>query len=297
MFDLEKEMTAMRTIPMWLLAISTLGLGACKEPIPLDVGDGNEEGPDPETETGEPGDELGDPPEEEGEEDTESFVPDNEDLIVEDTCDPWAQDCPAGEKCVPYSSDGGPWNANKCVLVMGDGQPGDTCTWGGISEATDDCGADSHCWDVMDVDGQLQGVCTSFCDGTADDPLCGPETACLIANDGSINLCVATCDPLIQDCGAGLGCFWANDNFQCIFTAGDILSGEPCGYINDCAPGNLCATADVLPSCNGSACCTPFCDLTSPTCVDPDTECSAFFEEGTAPPNYESVGVCIIPGA
>lgn len=212
-------------------------------------------------------------------------------------CDPWAQDCVEGEKCVPFSDNGSNWNANKCVLVSGDGQPGDTCTWDGITVATDSCGADSHCWDVMDVDGQLQGTCAAFCSGSVDNPSCGPESACLIANEGAINLCIATCDPVAQDCGAGLGCFWGGDEFQCIFTAGDIMGGEPCGFLNDCAPGHLCAGADVLPACAGTACCTPFCDLTTPDCGDPATECSAFFEEGTAPPGYESVGVCVMPGA
>lgn len=280
----------MRTIPFWLLAVTTLGVSACK--TPLSVGD--ELAEEVETESGDTDDEVGDPPGDDGK--PGNFVPDLGNT-VEPACDPWAQDCPAGEKCVPYSNNGGPWHANKCVPVNGDGQPGDTCSYDGITLATDSCGADSHCWDVMDIDGQLQGVCTSFCDGSADNPICGPETACLIANEGSINLCVATCDPLSQDCGTGLGCFWANDNFQCIFTAGEIMGGDACGFINDCAPGHLCATADVLPACSGSACCTPFCDLTSPTCADPATECSAFFEEGTAPPNYESVGVCIMPGA
>ncbi|HVI01069.1 MAG TPA: hypothetical protein VM869_20265 [Enhygromyxa sp.] len=255
------------------------------------MADDGEEG-DLEAETGPGEEEIGDPEDEDEGTETFSFVPD----VEEHTCDPWMQDCPPGEKCVPYSIGGGPWDSNKCVEVSGDGQPGDTCSYDGITIATDSCGADSHCWDVMDIDGQLQGVCTSFCEGNANEPICGPETACLIANDGAINLCVTTCDPLSQDCGSGLGCFWANDNFQCIFTAGEILSGEPCGFINDCAPGNLCATAEVLPVCNGSACCTPYCDLTAPQCADPATECSAFFEEGTAPPNYESVGVCILPG-
>ena len=36
-------------------------------------------------------------------------------------CDPYAQDCPEGEKCVPYASTGSDWNANKCVAIMGDG--------------------------------------------------------------------------------------------------------------------------------------------------------------------------------
>lgn len=282
----------MRRIPFWLLAMITLS--ACESKLPLLADDSEDDG-EPETETGEPGEEdVGDPPDEE--EPGTTFVIDSDGPVIAD-CDPWAQDCPEGNKCVPYSSDGSPWNANRCVPIQGDGQPGDTCSWDGITEATDSCDASSHCWDVMDVDGQLQGVCTPFCDGTADNPICGPGTACLIANEGSITLCVATCDPIAQDCGTGFGCFWASGNFQCIFTAGEILAGEPCGYINDCAPGHLCATADVLPECNGSACCTAFCDLEEPHCGNPSTECTAFFEEGTAPPNYESVGVCVMPGS
>jgi hypothetical protein len=278
----------MRRTPILLL--STMALSACKlEPV-LDEGQADGQA---ETETGEPGEEeVGDPPDDPG---TTFVVPQDGPVFAD--CDPWMQDCPAGEKCVPFSNDGGPWNANRCVQIKGDGQPGDTCSWDGISEGSDSCGADSHCWDVMEVDGQLQGVCTPFCQGTADNPLCGPNTSCLIANEGSINLCVTTCDPLAQDCGPGLGCFWATNAFQCIFTAGEIMGGEPCGFINDCAPGHLCTAADVLPGCNGSACCTPFCDLLEPQCGDPATECSAFFEEGMSPPGYESVGVCVMPGA
>src|SRR5690606_11833000 len=104
-------------------------------------------------------DDLGDPTT--GESDTSDFIP--EDVVSGPAaCDPWVQDCLEGEKCVPYASDGNNWNANRCVMVKGDGQLGDTCTWDGIVEASDSCGSDSHCWDVMDVDGQLQGVCTSF---------------------------------------------------------------------------------------------------------------------------------------
>jgi hypothetical protein len=211
------------------------------------------------------------------------------------TCDPFMQDCPDGEKCVPFASSGGVWDANKCVPVTGDGVPGDTCIWGGIVEATDDCGADSICWDVMDVDGQLLGVCTEYCGGTADDPICPPETSCIIINEGSINLCITSCDPLLQDCGAGLACFWAVSDFNCIFTTDDIPTGEPCGYINDCAAGNFCADAAALPACNGSACCASFCDLADPLCSVAGTECTSFFEEGMAPPGYEDVGVCILP--
>lgn len=227
--------------------------------------------------------------------DEDGFVP-TTDIPNVSECDPFAQDCPEDEKCVPYANDGGNvWNANKCVPVTGSGAIGDTCIWGGIVEATDDCGPESICWDAMDVDGQDVGVCTEYCGGTADAPICPPSTSCIIINEGSINICIVNCDPLLQDCGAGLACFWANTAFSCIFTAGDIPTGEPCGYINDCAAGNFCTDAAALPACAGSACCSPYCDLTDPVCSVAGTECSSFFEEGMAPPGYEDVGLCILP--
>ncbi|WP_240480211.1 ribulose phosphate epimerase [Enhygromyxa salina] len=226
-----------------------------------------------------------------------TFVPVDTDMPSISECDPFAQDCPEGEKCVPYGSTGSNWDANKCVPVTGSGSPGDPCVSGGVVEGTDDCDATSHCWDVMDVDGQPVGVCTEFCTGTPDDPVCAPGTSCLIANEGSITLCIQTCDPLLQDCGAGLACFWANNGFNCIFTTQDIPLGEPCGFINDCVAGTGCLTAEVLPDCNGSACCGSFCSLSDPTCPQEGTECADFFEAGMAPPGYEDVGVCIIPGA
>lgn len=212
-------------------------------------------------------------------------------------CDPWEQDCPDGEKCVPYSNDGGPaWNANKCVPITGDGVAGDSCIWSGIVEGTDDCGSESICWDATDVEGQLVGVCKSFCGGTKDAPLCEPGTSCNILNDGTINLCLPTCDPLLQDCEEGLACYWANTDFNCVNTTQDIPTGEPCGYLNDCAAGNLCTDAAALPSCNGDACCAPFCDIANPNCdAIVGTECVTFFDEGLAPPGFEDVGVCVLP--
>jgi hypothetical protein len=229
---------------------------------------------------------------------TADFIP-RVDSVTVDECDSLAQDCPEGEKCVPYSTDGGPWNANKCVPVTGDGQPGEPCSWGGIIEATDDCDETSMCWDVMDIDGQLVGVCTPFCTGTEDNPECPPGASCLIGSDSTIALCIFSCDPLLQDCGRGLACFWVNNSFSCIFTMQDIPTGEPCGYVNDCAAGNGCVPAEALPSCAGEACCTLFCNIEQgdQQCEAlPGTSCVPFFEEGQAPPGYELLGLCALPG-
>jgi hypothetical protein len=228
---------------------------------------------------------------------TMGFVPEDDEMWG-DECDPFAQDCPEGDKCVPYASTGGTWDALKCVPVSGDQAVGEPCTYGGAVEATDDCDATSHCWDVQEIDGEAIGTCLAFCTGTADMPECPPKTACSTSGSGIINLCIGTCDPILQDCNGGLACFWANNGFNCIFTTSDIPSGEPCGFINDCAQGNGCITAEALPSCAGSACCSPWCllgDGDLPCEVLPGSTCVPFFEQGMAPPGYEHIGICLLP--
>lgn len=221
-----------------------------------------------------------------------TFVPEY-DIAVIEMCDPWAQDCPPGQKCVPYASAGGVWDANKCVDVLGDAGVGEPCEWGGIVEATDTCDADSMCWNVQDVDGVLVGICHAFCTGTADDPQCPPGSACQLSGEGVINVCIADCDPLVQDCAEGLGCYWGGSSFQCIFATQNLDEGEPCGFINDCRPGLFCAAADTLPACEGSACCAAFCDLGAPTCDLPGTTCVSFYEQGQWPPGEEHIGLCL----
>jgi hypothetical protein len=201
---------------------------------------------------------------------------------------------------VPYASAGYNWDSNKCVLVLGDQEPGEPCQYGGIVEATDDCDATSFCWDVMDVDGEAIGTCAPFCTGTADDPQCPDlpgclDSSCLIIRDSSINFCVPSCDPLAQDCGPGLACYWANDGFNCIFTTQDLPIGEVCGFVNDCVGGTVCTESELLPNCAGSACCTPFCDPAA--LVDPcpellaGTSCQMFLYA----PEGCTVGSCLAP--
>ncbi|MFV8749718.1 ribulose phosphate epimerase [Nannocystaceae bacterium ST9] len=224
---------------------------------------------------------------------TSGFVPET-DIPSASSCDPFAQDCNEGEKCVAYASSGGTWDANKCVPINGDGQQGDPCTYADAATSTDDCGADSWCWDVNE---EGMGTCTPFCTGTADAPVCGANQSCSIANEGSINLCLTTCDPLLQDCDVGKACFYDGTGFVCANATQDIPTGEPCGYINDCVAGNICLAPESFPACAGASCCGQFCDLADPdfVCQPDGTECTTFYEEGMAPPGYEDVGVCVVP--
>jgi hypothetical protein len=294
----------MRTIP--ILAALTLFSSACaKEATAVDTGpqgdtsttgdgDGDEDAPT--TMMGD-GDGDGDPGDGDG--DPTGFVPDPGDMESVTDCDPLMQDCPEGDKCVAYASAGGTWDANKCVGVTGSGSSGDECIYDGAAMGSDNCDADNVCWNALDVDGVLLGTCFPFCTGDINNPLCDdPDQTCRVVNDGVITICLPRCDPLLQDCDEGLGCYWSGTSgtFQCILTVGGIPSGEPCGFNNDCNPGNFCADAAALETCAGSGCCATFCDLLEDptTCVGP-LECISFFEEGTAPPDYVDLGLCILP--
>jgi hypothetical protein len=229
--------------------------------------------------------------------DTNDFLP-IADIHGTVDCNPFQQDCAEGDKCVPYASSGGTWDANKCVPVLGSQSAGEPCTSDGIVEATDDCDATSFCWNVEEVDGEMLGTCFDFCQGSADMAECPEGYYCPISSDGAINLCFQTCDPIAQDCQDGFGCYWGGVAFTCIFTVEPgIADGQPCGYVNDCLPGSYCIDASFIPACTGPACCSPFCDLglgDAQCATVPGTSCTPFWELGEAPRGDEHVGICTL---
>jgi hypothetical protein len=199
---------------------------------------------------------------------------------------------------VPYASTGDSWDDNKCVPVTGSQAAGEPCIYGGIVEATDDCDSNSVCWNVEDVDGQPIGTCHPFCMGSPEDPICPVGSFCSLNGDGTIVLCLSTCDPLLQDCADGMGCYWGSDKFVCAFTNMDLPPGAACSFINDCDRGLMCVPAEVIPDCLGASCCTPFCELMlgDAQCdAVPGTSCVPFWEEGFAPEGYEQLGICVVP--
>ena len=214
-------------------------------------------------------------------------------------CDVWSQDCPEGEKCMPWANDGGSsWNATKCSPIdPAPQQPGDVCTTegGGVS-GVDNCVKSAMCWDV---DGETnEGVCIAFCEGTnAEDGTCDAGFSCTIVNDGVLILCLPDCDPLLQDCPGDDLCIPNGENFICVLDAsGEAgLYGDPCEYANACKPGLYCLNPEYVEGCQAAGCCTPFCDLKDFTCPGGTQDCIPWYEEGMAPPGKEDVGICGIP--
>lgn len=218
------------------------------------------------------------------------------------SCDPFVQDCPEGQKCAPVISDGGSaWDVARCVPVNGDGQPGDDCVSESVAEGLDDCAEGVMCWDV-DINGN--GVCVEQCSGSGRAPFCSNMASCTIFSDVVVNLCLASCSPLLQDCGEGLACYPVSNSFTCAPDAsGDEgQADDPCEFINVCDPGLICAEAGFVGAgCpEGSmSCCTPFCDLSKPAaCPNPDHECVAYFDPMDIPGNpldAADIGVCGLP--
>jgi hypothetical protein len=217
-----------------------------------------------------------------------------------DECDFWEQDCPAGEKCMPWANDGGnSWNALRCSPIADNPDaPGEPCTVEGSgASGIDSCELGAMCWDV-DPD-TLEGVCVAFCVGSPERPACEDADAmCVMGGDGVLALCIPVCDPLQQDCSVeGNACYPVNDSFICAPDAsGDTgAPGDACEFINVCDPGSFCASAEVVPECMGAGCCTLFCDLDMPLPCLPGQECTPWYEAGMAPPGFENLGACALP--
>ena len=79
-------------------------------------------------------------------------------------CDIEAQDCPEGEKCMPWANDGGDeWNGTRCSPIAKDPGPlgGPCLAEGSGTSGIDDCDLGLVCWQVDPKTNQ--GVCHAMC--------------------------------------------------------------------------------------------------------------------------------------
>jgi len=130
-----------------------------------------------------------------------SFLPGDPDAGSGIECDVIAEDCPTGQKCMPYVRNGGTsWNGLKCVPV--DPAPagvGEACDAPGNGlTGVDNCDKHVMCWDVAND----MGVCAAMCVDNG----CAPGFNCFVANEGVLNLCLQACDVNMPDCPPGTGC-------------------------------------------------------------------------------------------
>ncbi len=245
---------------------------------------------------------------------TNPFIEDP-DMGTVGSCSVTMQDCPDGQKCMPYANDGGnSWNDAKCVDVASNpGQAGDDCTYEGNDDLSglDNCDVGMLCW-FLDMDGT--GECLEMCAG--EPATCSEGQTCDISNEGVLALCLQGCDPTAPVCdNPGDICFPGSEGgFICDFDASDDdggYAGYPCEFINACKLGNFCEDAPAVPNCIGTiGCCAPYCSLNDDdpkqTCIDAygaamhdlgggEIDCVPWYEEGNEIPGLEHVGACISP--
>ncbi|MCY1062351.1 hypothetical protein [Nannocystis sp. SCPEA4] len=220
-------------------------------------------------------------------------------------CDSYAQDCPEGQKCVPYSGDGDlSWETLGCFDVVprpdGEGEPCEV--FESAVSGKDSCAEGLMCWDV-DLDTGI-GTCLALCGGSVEEPTCpDPNTFCSVGR--LLSLCFPYCDPLAQDCEGGDLCVPNQSNpggWLCVLDAsgeeGQVF--DTCGYLNDCDAGLYCTPPEYGAECeqNGTGCCLPYCDTSLPnTCPGEGQVCIPWYEDGQALPGYENVGLCGVPQA
>ena len=213
-------------------------------------------------------------------------------------CDVGLQDCPPGEKCVPWANDGGEqWNATRCSPIPGDPAGlGEPC----VAEASpvsgfDDCDLGALCFGVDPR--TLQGTCTALCNPDQADS-CG-EDVCVAYDYFQPFVCMPRCDPLDPAaCPDDETCRPIGYDIVCVPRV-TLPQGLSCGADEQyCTADQACMWADLLASCDEAQCCRPWCDL---TVADPDLPCAAVpgevcrpFFDG-APAGYEHVGVCALP--
>jgi hypothetical protein len=174
---------------------------------------------------------------------------------------------------------------------------------GYFGSCEDDCEVGTFC---MDVDDDGTGVCQAFCAGSSDNPECGVQESCLFYFAG-VPICFPQCDPLIQDCQGGYGCYPDEEanggtGFICLPTIGGSPYGGYCWLLSSCNPGLLCVTPEFHPECNPNfGCCTQICDVTEDPdpcpALHPDLRCVSWYPAGQAPPlaMWANVGACVLP--
>jgi len=218
-------------------------------------------------------------------------------------CDIYDDDCPAGEKCTPYASDGGVRpDATHCIpLAEFPGGSGAECSvQGWTASGDDDCDRGLYCV-VYDAE-TLEGTCTPFCSAADEGDLVCAEPATCVGNPDIIpRLCLTDCNPLEPSCPADRGCYRVNDHFVCLDDASGPFGayGDECLFTNDCDASTFCADPPEFFECaHATGCCTSFCDADDPdasaNCPGaPEHTCVRLFAEGEGPPGLHHIGACL----
>lgn len=104
---------------------------------------------------------------------------------------------------------------------------------------------------------------------------------------------VSSCDPLLQDCDKGEGCYLTGEEYECV-PAGDGGAGDPCEFVNECLAGYFCVAGPdgnvcgrVCDPADANSCGDDDCEQ-----VGPDASVGVCTPGGCGPGQIESQGQC-----
>ncbi len=102
-----------------------------------------------------------------------------------------------------------------------------------------------------------------------------PDAGPVVLGDGDLEIDIdvettpplTTCDPLVQDCANGEGCYPTTDGAFCA-PSGDVPLYGACTFLNACSGGHTCVLSSANVNCNPSSegCCVALCSVSFPSC-------------------------------
>lgn len=224
--------------------------------------------------------------------------PDGGGILFE--CSTADQDCARGQKCNAWSNNGEPlWNDTTCVpLDPAADAAGERCNaQDSAYSGVDSCATGSLCWGVNSE--TLEGTCIPYCVSSELGLFCtDPAALCFLSEneDEVLQLCVPPCELTGGiGCGEGFACRVFGDVPQCVADLSGASGAlfESCEDTHSCEPGLRCIDAASVGQCDdpkAASCCTPYCDLDTPTCPD-GSSCQPVFDPKTQP-ELAGIGAC-----
>jgi hypothetical protein len=166
--------------------------------------------------------------------------------------------CSAGLKCAWIVSDVATQAGMVGCSPNGTIPVGGTCTQPAVVGEADGCIAGSHC---------VFSTCHTICSLMPSVPC--SMGGCVGVEGLDFAICLPNCDPLLQDCPLGQGCYLTADGPVCATVVGAAGPGMACMYLNDCTAGSGCFDDGL-----GGGICYKYCNFASyPNLPDP-THCT-----------------------
>jgi cysteine-rich repeat protein len=113
---------------------------------------------------------------------------------------------------------------------------------------------------------------------------------------GLPSFCGPLCDPVLQDCADGSGCYPFDVYAWGCAPDASLDEGYQdgmCEFTNACDAGLVCLDPMYVPNCVSMAgCCTALCDVDDPACPS-GMVCVQWYGDDDAPEGLEHVGACV----